>query len=50
MAESKEKLKSLLMNVKEASEKVGLKLNMQKTQFSHLHNGDSNLADINTFV
>ena len=31
MAESKE-LKSLLMNVKEESEKVGLKLNIQKTQ------------------
>ena len=33
MAESKEELKSLLMNVKEESEKVGLKLNMQKTKF-----------------
>ena len=31
MAESKEKLKSLLMKVKEESEKVGLKLNIQKT-------------------
>ena len=30
MAESKEKLKSLLMNVKEESEKVGFKLNIQK--------------------
>ena len=30
MAESKEELKSLLMKVKEESEKVGLKLNMQK--------------------
>ena len=30
-AESKEKLKSLLMKVKEESEKVGLKLNIQKT-------------------
>ena len=30
MAESEEKLKSLLMKVKEASEKVGLKLNSQK--------------------
>ena len=30
MAESKEKLKSLLMNVKEESEKAGLKLNIQK--------------------
>ena len=33
MAESKEELKSLLMNVKEESEKVGLKLNIQKTKF-----------------
>ena len=31
MAESKEELKSLLMKVKEESEKVGLKLNIQKT-------------------
>ena len=31
MAESKEQLKSLLMKVKEESEKVGLKLNIQKT-------------------
>ena len=31
MAESEEKLKSLLMKVKEESEKVGLKLNVQKT-------------------
>uniref|UniRef100_A0AC11ESK1 Uncharacterized protein n=1 Tax=Ovis aries TaxID=9940 RepID=A0AC11ESK1_SHEEP len=32
MAESEEELKSLLMKVKEASEKVGLKLNIQKTK------------------
>ena len=32
MAESEEKLKSLLMKVKERSEKVGLKLNTQKTK------------------
>ena len=32
MAESKEEPKSLLMKVKEESEKVGLKLNMQKTK------------------
>ena len=31
-AESKEKLKSLLMKVKEKSEKAGLKLNIQKTK------------------
>ena len=34
MAESKEELKSLLMNLKEESEKVGLKLNIQKTKIT----------------
>ena len=34
MAESEEELKSLLMNVKEESEKVGLKLNIQKTKIT----------------
>ena len=33
MAESEEELKSLLMKVKEESEKVSLKLNIQKTKF-----------------
>ena len=32
MAESKEELKSLFMTVKEESEKVGLQLNIQKTE------------------
>ena len=32
MAESKEKLKSILMKLKEEGEKVGLKLNIQKTK------------------
>ena len=32
MTESKEELKSLLLKVKEESEKVGLKLNIQKTK------------------
>ena len=32
MAESEEKLKSLLMKLKEESEKAGLKLNIQKTK------------------
>ena len=32
MAESEEELKSLLMNVKEESEKIGIKLNIQKTK------------------
>jgi len=33
--ETKEELKSLLMKVKEESEKVGLKLNIQKTKIMH---------------
>ena len=36
MAESEEELKSLLMKVKEETEKVGLKLNIQKTKFMTL--------------
>ena len=32
MAESKEELKSLMMKVKEETEKIGLKLNIQKTK------------------
>ena len=36
VAESKEELKSLLMKVKEKSEKVGLKLNIQKLRSWHL--------------
>ena len=36
MAETKEELKSLLMKVKEKSEKVGLKLNIQKTKIKAL--------------
>ena len=36
MAESEEELKSLLMKVKEESEKVGLKLNNQKAKIWHL--------------
>ena len=35
MAESEEELKSLLMKVKEESEKVGLKLNIRKTKITH---------------
>ena len=37
MAESEEELKSLLMKVKEESEKVGLKLNIQKTKIQSHH-------------
>ena len=36
MEESEEELKSLLMKVKEESEKLGLKLNIQKTKIWHL--------------
>ena len=35
MAESKEELKSLLIKVKEESEKIGLKLNIQKIKMGH---------------
>ena len=45
MAESKEKLKSLLMKVKEESEKVGLKLNIQKTKI--MASGPITLRQIN---
>ena len=37
MAESEEELKSLLMNMKEENEKVGLKINIQKTKIWSLH-------------
>ena len=37
MAESREELTSLLMKVKEESEKVGLKLNIEKTKVPSLH-------------
>ena len=37
MAESKEELKGLLMKVKEESEKVGLKFNIQKTKIMARH-------------
>ena len=36
MVESKEELKSLLMKVKEESEKIGLKFNIQKTKIRYL--------------
>ena len=36
MAESEEELKSLLMNVKEESERAALKLNIQKTKIWHM--------------
>ena len=40
MAESQEKLKSLLMKVKEKSEKAGLKLNVQKTKVHGMQSHD----------
>ena len=45
MAESEEELKSLLMKVKEESEKVGLKLNIQKTKI--MESGPITLWEIN---
>ena len=41
MGESEEELKSLLMKVKEESEKVGLKLNIQKTKIMWGNSGNS---------
>ena len=45
MAESEEELKSLLMKVKEESEKLGLKLNIQKTKMRWL-DGITNSMDV----
>ena len=45
MAESEEELKSLLMKVKEKNEKVGLKLNIQKTKIMAF--GPTTLWEIN---
>ena len=45
MAESEEKLKNLLMKVKEESEKVGLKLNIQKTKIMAYSQITSQKAD-----
>ena len=44
-AESEEELKSLLMKVKEESEKVGLKLNIQKTKIMANRWGNSGNSD-----
>ena len=47
MAENKEELKNLLMKVKEKSEKVGLKLNIQKTKIivsGLINNGNSEIV------
>ena len=45
MAESEEELKRLLMNVKEESEKVGLKLNIQKTKIMANRWGNNGNSD-----
>ena len=45
MAESEEELKSLLMKVKEESEKAGLKLNIQKTKITR--KGQINYGSLN---
>ena len=45
MAESKEELKSLLMKVKEESEKVGLKLSIQKAKIMANRWGNSGNSD-----
>ena len=50
MAESEEELKSLLMKVKEESEKVGLKLNIQKTKIMANRWGNSGNSDILYFL
>ena len=49
MAESEEELKSLLMKVKEESEKVGLKLNIQKTKIMASLHHDCLLSSFPTF-
>ena len=46
MAENEEELKSLLMKVKEESEKVGLKLNIQKTKIM----GSSSITSVMDFI
>ena len=48
MTESKEELKSLLMEVKEDSEKVGLKLNIQKTKIMAFNSITSWQIDVET--
>ena len=49
MAEREEELKSLLMKVKVESEKVGLKLNIQKMTQSEIHYRTSGLTGSQTF-
>ena len=52
-AESKEELKSLLMKVKEESEKVGLKLNIQKTKImasGHITSWEIDVETVSDFI
>ena len=53
MAESEEELKSLLMKVKEKSEKVGLKLNIQKTKImasGHITSWERDRETVSDFI
>ena len=50
MGESEEELKSLLMKVKEESEKVGLKLNIQKTKIMASHPITSPVETVSDFI
>ena len=53
MAESEEELKSLLMKVKEVSEKVGLKLNFQKTKImasSPITSWETDVETVSDFI
>ena len=50
MAESEEELKSLLMKVKEESEKVGLKLNIQKTKIIPLQIEEEKVEAVTDFI
>ena len=50
MAESEEELKSLLMKVKEESEKVGLKLNIQKTKITSQQINEETMETVRDFI
>ena len=50
MAESEEELKSLLMKVKEDSEKAGLKLNIQKTKITSQQINEETMETVRDFI
>ena len=50
MAESEEELKSLLMKVKEESEKAGLKLNIQKTKITSQQINEETMETVRDFI